>query len=77
MSQVEYIRRFIQMKPNWKTEAEIVLNFPKFERRTMKIFVDILYGCGPEALETQDLLKLILLVNAHGPNKLRDTSFTS
>ena len=74
MSQVEYIRRFVQMKPNWKTEDEIVLNFPTFDRRTMKNFLDILYCCGPETLETEDLLKLLLVVNAHGPNKLWDKS---
>ena len=74
MSPVLY--EFIQKKPNWKTADEIELDFKMFEMRTVKIFLDGLYGCGTEDADTEDLIKLVALVNEHGSTKDGDLFIT-
>ena len=66
------LRMMIRKKPNWKTAEEIELAFKKFEMRTVKIFLDGLYGCGTEDADIEDLLKLVRLVDEHGSEKERD-----
>ena len=63
---------FIKKKPNWKTAEEIELDFKNFETRTVKIFLDALYGCGSEDCDTEDLIKLLALVDEHGSDKEGD-----
>ena len=66
------LRAFIKKKPNWETGETIELEFKKYEMRTVKIFLDGLYGCGTEDADTEDLVKLVRLVDEHGPEKERD-----
>ena len=40
--------------------------------RTVKIFLDGLYGCGTEDADSEDLVKLVALVDEHGSDKERD-----
>ena len=60
------------MKPDWKTAEQIELDFTKFEMRTVKIFLDGLYGCGSEDADIEDLVKLVALVDGYGSDKERD-----
>ena len=62
----------IRNKPNWKTAEEIELDFKKYEMRTVKIFLDGLYGCGTEDADIEDLVKLVALVDEHGSEKEQD-----
>ena len=66
------LRMKIRNKPNWETAETIELDFKKHEVRTVKIFLDALYGCGEEDLDTEDLVKLVRLVDEHGSQKERD-----
>ena len=50
----------------------IELDFSRFEKRTVKIFLDGLYGCETEEVDIEDLLKLLRLVDQHGTDKDRD-----
>ena len=63
------LRMMIRKKPNWETAEEIELDFEKFEIRTVKIFLDGLYGCGSEDCDTEDLIKLVALVDEYGSDK--------
>ena len=71
MTTCEVLPAFIQKKPNSCCE-DFELDFTNFEKRTVKIFIDELYGCSTEDLGTEDLLKLLRLVDQHGSNKERD-----
>ena len=62
----------IRNKPDWETAETIELDFKKHEVRTVKIFLDALYGCGTEDANTEDLVKLVRLVDAEGSDKERD-----
>jgi len=64
------LRMKIRNKPNWKTAETIELDFKKHEVRTVKIFLDALYGCGEEDLDTEDLVKLVRLVDEHGSQQM-------
>ena len=66
------LHAFISKKPNWKTAKEIEVDFTKFEMRTVKIFLDGLYGCGSEDAGTEDLIKLVALVDGYGSDKERN-----
>jgi len=67
-----FLRRRImgRMSPNWTTAEVIELDFNKYERRTVKIFVDGLYGCDTEGVNVEDLLKLLALVHAEGSHEM-------
>ena len=66
------LRMMIRHKPNWKTAEEIELDFKKYEMRTVKIFLDGLYGCRTEDVDTEDLIKLVAFVHQHGSDEERD-----
>ena len=66
------LRMMIRNKPNWNTAKVIELDFKKYEMRTVKIFLDGLYGCGTEDADIEDLVKLVRLVDGHGSDKERD-----
>ena len=66
------LRMMIRKTPNWKDAQEIEINFKLFEIRTVKIFLDGLYGCGTEEADMEDLLKLVALVDGYGTEKGRD-----
>ena len=66
------LRKMIKKNPNWKNADEIELDFHKFEVRTVKIFLDGLYGCGSEDADIEDLVKLVALVDGYGSDKDRD-----
>ena len=72
MSTCAVLRFFIEKKPNWKSADVIELDFTIFEMRTVKIFVDSLYGLETENVYIEDLLKLLRLVHQHGTEKDRD-----
>ena len=65
----------VRKTPNWETADEIELDFKKFEIRTVKIFLDAIYGCGSEDANTEDLVKLVALVDQNGSQKERDEIF--
>ena len=71
------LRAFILKKSNCQTADVIELDFTKFEKRTVKIFLDGLYGIGTEDVDTEDLLKLLRLADQHGTDKDRDFNRTS
>ena len=72
MSMSWVLRKKILDTPNWRTAEVIQLDFTIYEMRTVKIFVDALYGCETEDADTEDLLKLLGLVDAEGSHEERD-----
>ena len=66
------LAKFIQKRPNWKTATEIELPFQMYEKRTLKIFLDRLYGLEPVNLDIEDFIKLLLLVDEIGTDEETD-----
>ena len=68
MSKSKFLRESILAKlrdPGYKPGSEIVLDYRRFEKKTMKYFLDALYDCR-QTIPIPELLKLVQLVSTMG-----------
>lgn len=69
MSKCKFMRISILAKlrdPGYTPGNEIKLDYRRFEKKTMKYFVDALYDCIAEPIPMPELLKLVQLVSKMG-----------
>ena len=51
---------------DWNKGDEVVLDYKRYEKKTVKFFVDALYQCNADPISLEELIKLLQMMSKLG-----------